>query len=197
MELFDWLEDALRDLENLDADVIRLSSQTGMGELMKYGCTTCFDHHYVFPAPGDLIGAQMEAADALGMRMVSLARVDGSKQKGRWPPTRFGRTDRGRNHARFDGGHREISRSVIWLDAAGGACAVLASSRSRQSCSGRARFSRGSTMSACIRTFARRRMRKTTCSRAKGCARWRSWRHSAGSARTSGTRTASTSTTKN
>ena len=29
---------------------IRLSSLTGMGELLKHGCTTCFDHHYVFPA---------------------------------------------------------------------------------------------------------------------------------------------------
>ena len=60
MELFDWLKTLYEIWKNLDADVIRLSSQTGMGELMKYGCTTCFDHHYVFPAgSGDLIGAQM------------------------------------------------------------------------------------------------------------------------------------------
>ena len=33
-----------------------------MGELMKHGCTTCFDHHYVFPAgSGDLLGAQFAA----------------------------------------------------------------------------------------------------------------------------------------
>jgi cytosine/adenosine deaminase-related metal-dependent hydrolase len=55
-----------------------------MGELMKYGCTTCFDHHYVFPrGAGDLIAAQFSAADSLGMRMVSsrgsmsLSRKDG------------------------------------------------------------------------------------------------------------------------
>ena len=50
MELFDWLKTLYEIWKNLDAEVIRLSSLTGMGELMKHGCTTCFDHHYVFPA---------------------------------------------------------------------------------------------------------------------------------------------------
>ncbi len=45
MELFDWLKTLYEIWKNLDADVIRLSSLTGMGELMKHGCTTCFDHH--------------------------------------------------------------------------------------------------------------------------------------------------------
>ena len=51
MELFDWLKTLYEIWKNLDEDVIRLSSLTGMGELMKHGCTTCFDHHYVFPRP--------------------------------------------------------------------------------------------------------------------------------------------------
>ena len=50
LELFDWLKALYEIWKNLDADVIRLSSLTVMGELMKHGCTTCFDHHYVFPA---------------------------------------------------------------------------------------------------------------------------------------------------
>ena len=50
MELFDWLKTLYEIWKNLDENVIRLSSLTGMGELMKHGCTTCFDHHYVFPA---------------------------------------------------------------------------------------------------------------------------------------------------
>ena len=88
MELFDWLKTLYEIWKNLDADVIRLSSQTGMGELMKYGCTTCFDHHYVFPAgSGDLIGAQIEAADTLGMRMVSSrGSMDLSVKDGGLPP---------------------------------------------------------------------------------------------------------------
>ncbi len=84
LELFDWLI-ALYDIwAHLNEDTVRLSSLSGMGELMKYGCTTCFDHHYVFPrGAGDLLAAQFSAADALGMRMVSsrgsmsLSRKDG------------------------------------------------------------------------------------------------------------------------
>ena len=40
MELFDWLKTLYEIWKNLDAEVIRLSSLTGMGELMKHGCTT-------------------------------------------------------------------------------------------------------------------------------------------------------------
>ena len=88
MELFDWLRTLYEIWKNLDEDVVRLSSLTGMGELMKNGCTTCFDHHYVFPADsGDLIGAQFSAADELGIRMhVSRGSMDLSKKDGGLPP---------------------------------------------------------------------------------------------------------------
>ena len=88
MELFDWLKTLYEIWKNLDHDVIRLSSLTGMGELMKHGCTTCFDHHYVFPAgAGDLIGTQFAAADELGIRMYcSRGSMDLSKKDGGLPP---------------------------------------------------------------------------------------------------------------
>ncbi len=55
-----------------------------MGELMKHGCTTCFDHHYVFPKDtGDLLGAQFGAADELGIRMVRLPGQHGPHPQGR------------------------------------------------------------------------------------------------------------------
>ena len=59
-----------------------------MGELMKHGCTTCFDHHYVFPAgAGDLLGAQFAAADELGIRMyASRGSMDLSQKDGGLPP---------------------------------------------------------------------------------------------------------------
>ncbi len=58
LELFDWLTALYEIWKGLDEQVVRLSSLTGMGELLKHGCTTCVDHHYVFPAGcGDLIGA--------------------------------------------------------------------------------------------------------------------------------------------
>ena len=88
MELFDWLKTLYEIWKNLDKDVIRLSSLTGMGELMKNGCTTCFDHHYVFPAnTGDLIGTQFAAADELGIRMyASRGSMDLSVKDGGLPP---------------------------------------------------------------------------------------------------------------
>ena len=88
MELFDWLKTLYEIWKNLDEDVIRLSSLTGMGELMKHGCTTCFDHHYVFPThAGDLIGAQFAAADTLGIRMyASRGSMDLSVKDGGLPP---------------------------------------------------------------------------------------------------------------
>ena len=72
LELFDWLTALYGIWAHLNEDTVRLSSLCGMGELMKYGCTTCFDHHYVFPnGAGDLLAAQFSAAESLGMRMVS------------------------------------------------------------------------------------------------------------------------------
>ena len=88
MELFDWLKTLYEIWKNLDEDVIRLSTLTGLGELMKHGCTTCFDHHYVFPAgAGDLIGAQFAAADESGARMyASRGSMDLSVKDGGLPP---------------------------------------------------------------------------------------------------------------
>ena len=88
MELFPWLKYLYEIWKNLDTDVIRLSSLTAMGELMKYGCTTCFDHHYVFPhGSGDLLEAQFSAADELGIRMyASRGSMDLSVKDGGLPP---------------------------------------------------------------------------------------------------------------
>lgn len=88
MELFDWLVTLYEIWKGLNEETIRLSSMVGMGELMKNGCTTCFDHHYVFPAnTGDLIGAQRAAAEALGIRAhLSRGSMDLSRKDGGLPP---------------------------------------------------------------------------------------------------------------
>ena len=88
LELFDWLTALYEIWKGLDEQVVRLSSLTGMGELLKHGCTTCFDHHYVFPThAGDLIGAQFAAADTLGIRMyASRGSMDLSVKDGGLPP---------------------------------------------------------------------------------------------------------------
>ena len=88
-ELFDWLVALYEIWKNLDRDIIRLSSLTGLGELLKTGCTTCFDHHYVFPhAAGDLlIDTQFAAAEELGIRMhASRGSMDLSRKDGGLPP---------------------------------------------------------------------------------------------------------------
>lgn len=87
-ELFDWLKALYGVWKNLNADTVLLSSTAGMAELMRYGCTTCFDHHYVFPnGSGDLMHAQFEAAKRLGIRMhASRGSMDLSEKDGGLPP---------------------------------------------------------------------------------------------------------------
>ncbi|MCD7753279.1 MAG: 8-oxoguanine deaminase [Clostridiales bacterium] len=88
LELFNWLTALYEIWKGLDEDAVLLSSQVAMGELMKNGCTTVFDHHYVFPAgAGDLLGAQWEAGRQLGVRLhLSRGSMDRSRKDGGLPP---------------------------------------------------------------------------------------------------------------
>lgn len=89
MELFDWLRTLYELWKYLDDETVYFSSAVGMGELLKTGCTCCFDHHYVFPEnqSARLIDTQFEAAEALGIRMhVSRGSMSLSKKDGGLPP---------------------------------------------------------------------------------------------------------------
>ena len=89
LELFDWLTALYEIWKNIDEDVIYHSSVTGMGELMKNGCTTCFDHHYVFPDESSerILPSQAQAAKDLGIRMhFSRGSMSLSKKDGGLPP---------------------------------------------------------------------------------------------------------------
>ena len=88
MELFPWLVTLYEVWKGLDEEVVAWSSLTGFGELLKTGCTTCFDHHYVFPhGAGDLIAAQFRSASQAGIRFVaSRGSMDLSKKDGGLPP---------------------------------------------------------------------------------------------------------------
>ena len=85
LELFDWLRALYRIWRGLTPEMVYYSALTGLGELLKYGCTTSVDHHYVFPrhAEPTLIDCQIEAAAELGMRFhpcrgsMSLGESDG------------------------------------------------------------------------------------------------------------------------
>lgn len=89
MELFDWLTALYEIWKGLNPEIIYYSSLTGMGELLKYGCTTCFDHHYVFRKSSSegFIDTQFEAADAIGMRFhASRGSMSRGKSEGGLPP---------------------------------------------------------------------------------------------------------------
>lgn len=69
MELFDWLKTLYRLWRGLNDEMVYTSALVGLGELVKYGCTTCCDHHYVFPqGESFLIDRQIEAAREVGVR---------------------------------------------------------------------------------------------------------------------------------
>ena len=89
MELFDWLKALYEIWKGIDRETVFCSSALAMAELMKWGCTTAFDHHYVFPKNAGrlLIDEQFRAADAVGMRFAaSRGSMDLSKKDGGLPP---------------------------------------------------------------------------------------------------------------
>ncbi|NFE73749.1 8-oxoguanine deaminase [Clostridium botulinum] len=89
LELFPWLIYLYEIWKGIDSEIIRYSSLVGMGELMKNGCTTCFDHHYVFPKSEEekLLDTQFSAAKELGIRMyASRGSMSLSKKDGGLPP---------------------------------------------------------------------------------------------------------------
>lgn len=89
MELFPWLKTLYEIWKNVDENVTYYSSLVGMGELLKTGCTTCLDHHYIFPKGRShgIMDAQFAAADALGIRFhATRGSMDLSVKDGGLPP---------------------------------------------------------------------------------------------------------------
>ncbi|NLJ61590.1 MAG: 8-oxoguanine deaminase [Firmicutes bacterium] len=81
LELFDWLKALYQVWKGIDEEAVYYGALVGLGELLKSGCTTSCDHHYVFPKAAGyrLIDAELEAAAELGIRMVACR---GSMSKG-------------------------------------------------------------------------------------------------------------------
>lgn len=65
--LFDWLTALYPIWARLDSHSVRLATQLGLVELALSGCTTVFDHQYLFPN-GSSIDDQIEAAEPVGLR---------------------------------------------------------------------------------------------------------------------------------
>ena len=87
-DLFTWLRELYPLWARIDADAEYAAARTGLAELALSGCTTVFDHHYVFPKGRDgLVEAEVRAAQELGVRLVaSRGSMDLGEADGGLPP---------------------------------------------------------------------------------------------------------------
>jgi cytosine/adenosine deaminase-related metal-dependent hydrolase len=72
----------------IDAELEYAAARTGLAELALSGCTTVFDHHYVFPrGRAGILDAELRAARELGLRIVaSRGSMDLGASQGGLPP---------------------------------------------------------------------------------------------------------------
>lgn len=87
--LFDWLVTLYEIWKYLDEDCIYYSTLMGCGELLKTGCTTTTDHHYLYPRhlKMDIPAIQFEAAERLGIRFCpTRGSMSRSRKDGGLPP---------------------------------------------------------------------------------------------------------------
>jgi len=87
-DLFHWLVELYPVWAGLDEDTTRAAATAGLLRLARTGCTTAADHHYVFPAAGgDLLGATVDAAGAVGIRLhAARGSMDRGVSHGGLPP---------------------------------------------------------------------------------------------------------------
>ena len=86
--LFEWLTELYPVWARVDDEAEYAAARTGLAELALSGCSTVFDHHYVFPRgrPG-LVEAEVRAAQELGVRIVaSRGSMDLGQSQGGLPP---------------------------------------------------------------------------------------------------------------
>lgn len=84
--LFDWLKTLYPVWANLDPDSVRIATTLGLLELAKSGCTTAFDHQYLWPH-GSGVADQFAGADTVGIRFhASRGSMSLSEKDGGLPP---------------------------------------------------------------------------------------------------------------
>lgn len=68
--LFPWLVGLYEFWKHLTPEAVYYGSLVGFSELLRTGCTTTMDHHYVFPkgVSGYLIDEQIKASSQIGIR---------------------------------------------------------------------------------------------------------------------------------
>jgi cytosine/adenosine deaminase-related metal-dependent hydrolase len=87
-DLFTWLRELYPVWAGIDAEAEYAAARTGLAELALSGCSTVFDHHYVFPRGRDgILEAEVQAARELGVRLVaSRGSMDLGVSDGGLPP---------------------------------------------------------------------------------------------------------------
>jgi 8-oxoguanine deaminase len=87
-DLFTWLRELYPVWAGIDEEAEYAAARTGLAELALSGCSTVFDHHYVFPRGRDgLVEAEIRAARDLGLRIVaSRGSMDLGASDGGLPP---------------------------------------------------------------------------------------------------------------
>jgi cytosine/adenosine deaminase-related metal-dependent hydrolase len=87
-DLFTWLRTLYPLWARIDAEAEYAAARTGLAELALSGCSTVFDHHYVFPAGRTgIVEAELEAARELGLRIVAArGSMDLGVSEGGLPP---------------------------------------------------------------------------------------------------------------
>jgi cytosine/adenosine deaminase-related metal-dependent hydrolase len=86
--LFEWLTELYPVWAGIDAEAEYAAARTGLAELALSGCSTVFDHHYVFPRGREgILEAEVQAARELGVRIVaSRGSMDLGLSAGGLPP---------------------------------------------------------------------------------------------------------------
>jgi cytosine/adenosine deaminase-related metal-dependent hydrolase len=87
-DLFTWLKLLYPVWQGVDAAAQYAAARAGLAELALSGCSTVFDHHYVFPrGKSGLLDAEVEAATELGVRLVAArGSMDLGESDGGLPP---------------------------------------------------------------------------------------------------------------
>jgi cytosine/adenosine deaminase-related metal-dependent hydrolase len=87
-DLFTWLKTLYPRWARIDDEMEYAAARCGLAELALSGCTTVFDHHYVFPrGVSGLVEAEVKAAQELGLRLVaSRGSMDLGESDGGLPP---------------------------------------------------------------------------------------------------------------
>ncbi len=92
-ELFNWLNNLYPIWANLTPEMVHVSTQVAMAELMLSGCTTSSDHLYIYPN-GCKLDDSIEAAQKIGMRFhAARGAMSVGQSKGGLPPDRVVETE--------------------------------------------------------------------------------------------------------